>query len=44
MAKSIKESVPYKPADSTTLTTMQEQATLAIIEYVFEKRSTKLAL
>ena len=46
MAKgdSIKEGVPYKPADSTTLTTMQEQATLAIIEYVFEKRSKKLAL
>ena len=44
MADSIKPGVSYIKANSTTLTTMQEQATLAIIEYVFEKRATKLAL
>ena len=44
MADSINPDVPYKAANSTTLTTMQEQATLALIEYIFEEHKQELKL
>ena len=44
MAESIQPGVVFKKVPDTNLTTMQEQATLAIIEYIFEVGKKELKL
>jgi len=41
---SINPNVPYDRKDSTTLTTMQEQATLMLIKYIMEEAHRELDL